>query len=239
MSTTTTNKEKKMNNDLATGFRNRRAITVACAMTMVGVLTSAVYYNTHAVLSCQHQQQQHQFPSTLPPQDVTSTDHDNNSEDDTKQHEEESAQPPPKATIDVSALSRHLSPMQHYLQSLPEIQVDHKNAPAAGGIILYHHVPKTGGTTIRDNFQNSTRFPNVRYKTAFTKKHWGVYLNAIDKRLEQTPNQRKKTVFFVEIHGQKYVSCITSTALWAFCVSWNNCLGIILFLTLIMSLFFL
>ena len=87
------------------------------------------------------------------------------------------------------------------LPNLPELEI----APAAGGIIFFVHVPKTGGTTIRDNFGNRTKFPNVRYKRAFIKRDYdrGVK-EAIDKKLSQ-PRQTKgqgSTVLFAEIHGR-------------------------------------
>ena len=66
------------------------------------------------------------------------------------------------------------------------------------------HVPKTGGTTIRDNFGNITKFPNVRYKIALLKRHYERFVKpAIDTRLRGPRHLggRGGTVLFAEIHG--------------------------------------
>jgi len=71
-----------------------------------------------------------------------------------------------------------------------------------GGIIIFVHVPKTGGTTIRDIFSNATRFPQIRYWALYSLKHFRAAQEEVDQRLQSGPrSDYEKPILFVELHG--------------------------------------
>jgi len=73
-------------------------------------------------------------------------------------------------------------------------------APATGGVLLYMHVPKTGGTTIRNNFGNKTRFPDLHFYPIHQLSHMPRGEKMIQERILRR-NKKYKTLF-VEIHGR-------------------------------------
>ncbi|CAB9514289.1 expressed unknown protein [Seminavis robusta] len=81
-------------------------------------------------------------------------------------------------------------------QSRNEIQT------TAGGVIFFFHVIKTGGTTIRDNFRNSSKFPSVQYVLVNTLQEFrGVQPKIEERLLRLGANMTTKTLF-VELHGR-------------------------------------
>ena len=74
--------------------------------------------------------------------------------------------------------------------SLPAIQMFHDT-----GIILFYHIPKTGGTTIRNNLQ---QHKNVTVFRAFRHKD----ITTMNQLVEPILNKTRKQLLFVELHGK-------------------------------------
>ena len=77
-----------------------------------------------------------------------------------------------------------------------------------GGVILFIHVPKTGGTTIRDIFSNTTRFPRVHYVAVYSLKQFRAVQARVEHQLlisGSSPvtgeTSTDDETLFVEIHG--------------------------------------
>jgi len=106
--------------------------------------------------------------------------------------------PQTSSIIGPAAVEVEQQPSQT-LPDLPDLTIP----PAAGGIVLFIHVPKTGGTTIRDHFGNKTKFENIIYRKAFTKKQFENLHHRIEKRLNQTQTTKPESpILFGELHGR-------------------------------------
>ena len=86
----------------------------------------------------------------------------------------------------------------------PEKDINHiiaqfEKSEHRNGIIIFIHVVKCGGTSIRDNFGNNTLFPTVNYCTVFSLKQFRRAQKSINEKLDGS--KQDDTVLFVEIHG--------------------------------------
>lgn len=67
-----------------------------------------------------------------------------------------------------------------------------------GGVVLFWHLAKTGGSTIRGNFASS--FPKqVDYRPLLKPSDWNRVVPQIERNLM---NSHSKRILFVELHGQ-------------------------------------
>jgi hypothetical protein len=74
-------------------------------------------------------------------------------------------------------------------------------------VMLFFHIAKTGGTTIRNNFQSNHLFPHVAFKTIYNYTEWDYITPIATGLLNGTythingPNNTKQNTLFIEIHG--------------------------------------
>ena len=182
--------------ELSALYRKQRPLLYASVvLAMMCASCFCCYSNLHMFVSLNYPLQRHQDHSFAPPvsrdlsvedtpllrrADMDTTKNDHLIENGARQLQEQQEQQPSAA-----------------LPDFPDLET----APAAGGIIFFVHVPKTGGTTIRDNFSNRTKFQNVNYKPVFTKKQFEGLTHTMDKKLDR-PHRNDGDILFVEIHGR-------------------------------------
>jgi len=68
-----------------------------------------------------------------------------------------------------------------------------------GGMVVFLHVAKTGGTTIRRDFSDEKRFPNVTVKRAYGEKQIPLLEDKINWHLSKDNNEKK--IMLLEFHG--------------------------------------
>lgn len=156
-------------------YRNRRVNFKAGLVLALG-FTLILYLRIHHHLSSNISQSEELLQDSRKTQEVVK-------ERIPPPHGEGIPDPPTKTSLEETLLQ------------LPDVS----RPPARGGVIIFQHVVKTGGTTIRENFKNSTRFPNVQY--------WEVFANSVFKKLQTSMDQKLERGFvdqtvFVEIHGR-------------------------------------
>jgi len=69
-----------------------------------------------------------------------------------------------------------------------------------GGLIVFLHIAKSGGTTIRRDFSDEARFPNVKVFRAFREENVKELEGKIEWHLSSSNDDEKKTLL-LEIHG--------------------------------------
>jgi len=82
---------------------------------------------------------------------------------------------------------------------------------AQNGVFFFIHVPKTGGTTIRDNFSNTSRFPAVTYLAVYSLKQFRAAKALLDSRLSGRHTMKTSSsneILFVEVHGHNTPSLL-------------------------------
>lgn len=96
---------------------------------------------------------------------------------------------------------------------LPQPQQMQPLTSATGGIIFFFHGPKTGGTTIRDNFQNAQNFPMIDFTGVYVSRQWKRVQKQVQEKLQVSPNSStNKTILFVEIHNRQRPSWMMDIA---------------------------
>jgi hypothetical protein len=71
-----------------------------------------------------------------------------------------------------------------------------------GGVVLFFHVAKTGGTSIRTIFGDQTRIPTVHLETVYNASHFLNRAAMVDRVLTRnTTFDVGKNVLFLETHG--------------------------------------
>lgn len=68
-----------------------------------------------------------------------------------------------------------------------------------GGVVIFWHLAKVGGSTIRGNFASFSE--KVDYRPLLKASDWNRIVPQIEKRLS-TPNNASTRILFVELHGQ-------------------------------------
>lgn len=72
-----------------------------------------------------------------------------------------------------------------------------------GGVVLFLHIAKTGGTSIRKNFGN---FSSIEMKTLFTMEQWDEYADVADRILTRKVPENERRILFLEPHGMRVSS---------------------------------
>jgi hypothetical protein len=73
---------------------------------------------------------------------------------------------------------------------------------AEGGVVIFFHVAKTGGTSIRSIFGDRERIPTVYLETVYNATHFLNSAQLIDRVLtKNTTMDHGKNVLFLETHG--------------------------------------
>jgi hypothetical protein len=69
-----------------------------------------------------------------------------------------------------------------------------------GGVVVFLHIAKTGGTSIRKNFGN---FSHIDFKTLYTMDQWKEASDTADRLLTRKVPEDERRILFLEPHGMK------------------------------------
>jgi hypothetical protein len=69
-----------------------------------------------------------------------------------------------------------------------------------GGVVVFLHIAKTGGTSIRKNFGN---FSHIDFKTLYTMDQWKEASDTADRILTRKVSADKRRILFLEPHGMR------------------------------------
>jgi hypothetical protein len=93
-------------------------------------------------------------------------------------------------------------PVRQAIES--KLRVPTKNLPSfdKGGLVFFLHIPKTGGTTIRENLHNrSTSSGDVLYRFVAGMGEYNQSRPLVDRYI-RTSSARKRPILFLEVHGR-------------------------------------
>lgn len=68
-----------------------------------------------------------------------------------------------------------------------------------GGLVVFLHIAKTGGTTIREDFRDESNFPNVKVKRVYGEEQIKLIKSKIDWHLSSENDS--KSILLLEVHG--------------------------------------
>jgi hypothetical protein len=69
-----------------------------------------------------------------------------------------------------------------------------------GGVVVFLHIAKTGGTSIRKNFGN---FSHIELKTLYTMDQWNEASDTADRILTRKVPKDERRILFLEPHGMR------------------------------------
>jgi hypothetical protein len=71
-----------------------------------------------------------------------------------------------------------------------------------GGVVVFLHIAKTGGTSIRKNFGNFSHI-GIDFKTLYTMDQWKEASDKADRLLTRKVPEGKRRILFLEPHGMR------------------------------------
>lgn len=86
-----------------------------------------------------------------------------------------------------------------------------------GGLIVFHHVPKTGGTTIRMGLEKPGG--KIKYHFCSGRKIFDETVPKVGMYFRMAPKMRKKPIMIVEVHGRNAPTLIE---LEPFLIKWKD-----------------
>jgi hypothetical protein len=106
-------------------------------------------------------------------------------------------------TLEIDDQTISTSILSPEIKSAGPVTVKSKRFPSFedGGVVVFLHVAKTGGTSIRKNFGGN--FSHIEFKTLYTMDQWNESADTADRILTRKLPEDERRILFLEPHGMR------------------------------------